>query len=73
MLTAIILTTAIVIAVGAYACCKVSGRVSRIEEDESYKWAVKWNKQRELEKTWCDNNCNTCEENDNCMFSEVAK
>lgn len=67
MLTAIILTTAIVIAVIIYSLCKVSSKWSRIEESTEYarKWNEKWN--------YCDDECLHCEENDNCKFSEVKR
>lgn len=67
MITAILITTAIVIAVMVLALCKAAGRADKIMEEENIKWARKWNEQ------WCDDNCATCEENDNCKFSEVAK
>ncbi|MCM8710525.1 hypothetical protein M2651_05730 [Clostridium sp. SYSU_GA19001] len=50
MLTAIILMTALVIAVIIYSIIKTSSKYSRIEEEESFKWARMWNEQREKEK-----------------------
>lgn len=75
MLTAILITTAIVIAVMMYSLIKVSGKCSRVEEEESYKWAKKWNEQREKElKTihdYCDGFCGDCDELEYCPFREV--
>jgi hypothetical protein len=72
MTTAIILLTAWVIAVIIYASRKERGK-HRLEEQESIKWARKWNEQREKEKAWCDGGCSLCNYTDNCPFSEVAR
>lgn len=67
MLTAILIMTAIVIAVFMYSLMKTSGKCSRVEE-ESYKWAKKWNEQRG--KEICDNDCAWCSNSQFCKLKD---
>lgn len=68
MLTAILITTSLVIAVIIYALCRASSKCSRVEEQESYKWAKKWNEQRG--KDICDNDCTWCSNNQFCKLKD---
>jgi hypothetical protein len=69
MLTAILVLTALVIAVIALALCKVSSKCSRIEEQESIKWARKWNEQRA--KDICDSDCLWCGNEQFCKLKDA--
>lgn len=70
MLTAIILTTALVIAVVIYSIMRTSGRCSRREERESIEWARKWNEARQHDI--CDNDCLWCDNNQFCKVKDGA-
>lgn len=66
MLTAILITAALVIAVGALALCRAAGKENR---GPDLGWAKEYKKGKNI-AIWCDNNCAMCAEKTFCKLKD---